>query len=178
MIQSNSWLFKDGRDMNTQKTLFTGVVFIVTAFMCLLGVFYMIVQQKRDKETRLAEIQQEMAVLDTEKNLVQNKVFELSQTAGREIELERVLERVGDEEFAQEQARQEGDLWIDRSTGSWVITLGALNGVASGQMIGVYDDEKRVGTVKVQTVLDVISYVQPFTNEADFTKVVYRVVIQ
>ncbi len=164
--------------MNTQKKLFTGVVFIITAFMCVLGVFYMIVEQKRDKEMQVAEMREEMAVLDTEKGLVQDKMFKLEQTAGREIELTRVLERVGEEEFAQEQNRQQGDLWIDRSTNSWVITLGALNGIAAGERISVYDDERRMGTVVVETVLDVISYVRPFTGDADFTKSFYKVIVQ
>ncbi len=164
--------------MNTQKTLFTGIVFIVTAFMCLLGVFYMIVQQKRDKEMRMVELQEEMAILDTEKNLVLNKMDTLEKTAGREIELKSVLERVDEEEFTQEQSRREGDLWIDRQSGSWVITLGALNGIKAGDMVGVYDGDKRMGTVAVETVLDVVSYVRPVTNEADFKKAVYKVTAQ
>lgn len=77
----------------------------------------------------------------------------------------------------EERQRDEGFLWVDRNSAKYVVTLGAFNGILSGGYLAVYDDDRMVGRVKVETVRDVIAYVQPLTATRDLlTKDYYRVV--
>ena len=80
---------------------------------------------------------------------------------------------------AGERNRREGILWVDRQTPRFVVTLGALNGVAAGSTLGVYDGDRQVAEVSVDSVLDVISYVTPADKSADqFEYDYYKVVIK
>lgn len=59
---------------------------------------------------------------------------------------------------------KEGQMWIDRASSQYLVTLGALHGLQPEQRLAVYYNEKRVGQVAVQTTFDVISYVKPLSG--------------
>ena len=59
-----------------------------------------------------------------------------------------------------ERARREGSLWIDRRTNRYMITLGAIHGLHVGSRVQVFRKEERIGEVEVDTVFDVLAYVQ------------------
>lgn len=78
-----------------------------------------------------------------------------------------------------EKNRVEGFLWVDRNSSRYVVTLGALNGIFPGAYLTVYDEDRKVGQVQVETTMDVIAYVKPeASTEKSLTKEYYRVVRQ
>ena len=79
----------------------------------------------------------------------------------------------------EETSRTEGLLWVDREDSKFFVTLGAIHGLKAGDFLTVYDGKKRVGRVKVATVMDVISYVLPIKNtEKFFDQNYYQVAIE
>jgi hypothetical protein len=57
-----------------------------------------------------------------------------------------------------------------------MVTLGVLNGVTKGVRLGVFEADKRVGTVKVTSALDVVSYVEPVDKKlTEFSRDYYQV---
>ena len=79
----------------------------------------------------------------------------------------------------EENLNKEGFLWIDRKSSQYVITLGALHGLLPGKHLGIYDGDKRIGQVIVDTPFDVISYVHPSEESKDLlSNDYYRVVVE
>ena len=78
----------------------------------------------------------------------------------------------------QEKNRKEGVLWVDRATSSFVVTLGALNGILPGKQLSVYQGNQKLGQVTVDSSFDVISYVHP-ENSLDLSgNDYYRVTVE
>ena len=78
-----------------------------------------------------------------------------------------------------EKQRKEGLLWIDHKSSKIVATLGAVQGILPGHTLTVYDGQKKISQVTVETAFDVISYVRPQNNSPAFTQGnYYRVVVE
>ncbi len=78
-----------------------------------------------------------------------------------------------------EKSRKEGFLWVDQQASQYVVTLGAINNLFPGDYLTVYDGDKKIGQVKVESSFDIISYVQPLEKiNRIFQKDYYRVVIE
>lgn len=75
------------------------------------------------------------------------------------------------------QGKKEGFLWVDKKSSKLVITLGALEGVVSGERLNVYDNNQKIGVVVVSDVYDAIAYVMPLNESSiSFPHDYYRVV--
>jgi len=58
-----------------------------------------------------------------------------------------------------EKEKKEGYLWVDNTSSNYVVTLGVVNGIFAGDDLTVYDGNKEIGRVTIDTAFDVISYV-------------------
>ena len=67
----------------------------------------------------------------------------------------------------------------DGKSSKIIVTLGVLHGLHQGSILSVYDVDKKIGTVIVDTTLDVISYVRPIEDEMTIYKnEYYKVLIE
>ena len=157
-----------------------GLTLIIGAFVCVLVVFYFLVNAHRQRLAEIETLEEKFLALDTEKNAMQRKVADLQDEVGRSIDMNKLLDTAGDRYSAEEKDRKEGYLWIDRQTSTVIVTLGALHGLSAGKKLAVYDQNKKpIGDVIVDTPLDVISYVHPMAKSiADFRENYYRVAIE
>ena len=166
------------KKINNKKVLFLGLVFILAAFGCVVGVIYQILNDRQQKVQEVEEIEKMAARISEEKSSAQSEVRDLAQRAGQEIELAHLISAAQREYGDEEQQRKQGDLWVDHEGGSWVVTLGALNGVKKGTRLRVFESEKEIGVVVAHTVLDVVSYVSPLENKDRFQDDIYQVVFE
>lgn len=78
--------------------------------------------------------------------------------------------------YEDEEKKTAGYLWVDHLAQKYIVTLGLANGVEPGKKLWVYDQTQKIGDVKVEQALDVISYVVPlFEAQALLTKDYYQV---
>lgn len=127
------------------KSIFTGIIFIILAFSCGTTSFYLLeVKPKLEKK--------EEARLKKEADLKARQ---------ETISLKTVLKQSQGIYSLEEQAQREGLMWVDHKTSRFVVTLGAIHGLVKGSILSVYDGNKRIGEVKVESALDAISYVSP-----------------
>ncbi len=165
--------------VSNKKKILLGVFFVGLGLIFLVGVFYLLINSQQAGAKENADLREQLAFLKTEKETEDHKVEELQQAVGKSVRLEKVLETANQTYDAKEKERREGYLWVDREGQTWVITLGALNGVSVGSRLAVYDGDKKIGTIKVKTPLDVISYVQPVDKSVEELKDdYYRVVLE
>lgn len=144
-----------------------------------MGVFYYGINEHQLKTKEVEEIKEEIVAIDAQKVIAERQVRELSKRVGKEIGLERLIEAAKEEYGETENERVEGDLWVDRQGGSWMVTLGALNNIYEGSRLRVFDDgKKQIGVVVVEYVLDVLAYVQPLEDRGQYVDDIYSVVIE
>lgn len=157
-------------DLN-KKNIFIGIVLIIGAFVCMLGVFYVTFDDQRAKEEEVKTLKEQLVLLNTEKEIGVNNPS---------LNLAKLIQEAKNIYGEEESARNEGFLWIDREGKTLVVTLGALNGLNVGSRLAIYDDKnKMVGFVRVETPLDIVSYVRPVNKSiGEFEQDYYRVVFQ
>ena len=167
------------KDPNKSK-IFIGVALILGAFLCVLIVFYFLVNAHRQKLAEIDTMEEQLLALDTEKNAIQRRVDELKDQVGRSIALNKVIDEARNRYGSEEKDRKEGYLWIDHEASTAIVTLGVLNGLSAGKKLAVYDDTNNViGHLIVETPMDVVSYVRPMGKSFDdFKGNYYRVVIE
>ena len=165
--------------ISNKNKMLVGIFLVGMSFVCLTGVFYLMINSPKAKSAENSALQEQIALLKTEKEAGELKLAEVEKSSGKSVRLESVLRAANQSVDPKEKDRREGYLWVDRQGKSWIVTLGALNGVSVGSRLAVYDGENKIGKIKVQTLLDVISYVQP---EDDSVKALkddyYRVVLE
>jgi len=157
--------------------LLVGLFFVIAAFGCVAAVLYQVLKLDQQKTEEVRAVQEEIVSIDAQRAAAEQEAQDLARRVGREIEMDRLIEAAHEKYGPQEQARSEGDLWIDRAGGKWMITLGALNGIEPGRRLRVLgDSDVRLGVVVAETVLDVVSYVYPLEDRGQYQEDIYRVV--
>ena len=165
--------------VSNKNKMLAGIFFVGMSFVCLTGVFYFMINNQKAKAQETATLNEQITLLKTEKEAGERKLAEIEKSLGKSVRLENVLQAANQTLDPKEKDRREGYLWVDRQGQSWIITLGALNGVSIGTRLTVYDGETKVGIIKVLTPLDVISYVQPLDDSVKGLKDdYYRVVLE
>lgn len=163
-----------GRD---KKKIAVGLFFIVAAFIGVVAIFYAMMDVQRAKDKEADALQADVVALTAEKDLAQTKIADLEQEMAKVPEWDRVIRKADRLYGDEEKTRREGLLWIDRKNESFIVTLGALQGLARGSRLTVYDGREKAGMVEVDLAMDVISYVLLVNATAkDFDKDYYRVV--
>jgi len=166
------------KKINNKTTLFLGLLFVLVAFGCAVGVLYQMTNDHHEKVQEVAAITEKLELVDQEKNLAEQEVENLAKRVGKEIELQRLVDIAQQEYGIEESERKEGDLWIDRDGEVWMVTLGILNGIEKGSRLRVLDGEEQLGIVVVKTALDVVSYVYPLEDRGQYKEDSYRVAVE
>ena len=159
-----------------KKQILTGLVFVSASFLGAIFLLYLTVTAQSAKEVQLKDLHQKLVVVSTEKEVASHKAEALAKEVGRVLDLDRVVSASKKIHSETEVDRKAGSLWIDRKTGSFVVTLGILNGVTKGNRLAVYEGENKFATLKVNTALDVVSYTEPVDKKlTEFLKDYYTV---
>ena len=95
----------------------------------------------------------------------------------RSIKLKELVTEARGHYDESEQSRKKGSLWVDRKSSKLIVTLGAINGLLPGHTLTVYDANKAIGQVIVDTAFDSISYVTPSNKSIDLLQNDYYHVI-
>ncbi len=161
----------DGR-----KQIITGLVFISASFLGAVFLLYLTVNAQSAKEVEVKDLNQKLLLVSTEKDAATSQAQTLQSQVGSVLDLQKVV-RVSEKVHGQSEAdRKEGSLWINRKSGSVMVTLGVLNGVTKGSRLAVYDGENKIATMKVTSALDVVSYVEPVDKKiSEFSRDYYQV---
>ena len=161
-----------------QMKVFFGLGLVVLAFLGLGVIVYIMNQVTAKQQDKIQELHDRVSQLSDEKSITQMELDHLK-VEGDSIKLNKLVaaaENVYDEK---ERARREGILWIDRKNKTYVVTLGAIHGLKSGSTLNVYDADKKIGMLRIETPYDVISFtapVKPLNDTSD--KNYFRVLIE
>ncbi len=159
-----------------KKQIVAGLVFISASFLGAVFLLYLTVNAQSAKEVEVKDLNEKLLLVSTEKQAATSQKEELQQQVGRVLDLEKVVRASEKVHGVSEFDRKEGSLWINRKSGNAMVTLGVLNGVTKGVRLGVFEADKRVGTMKVISALDVVSYVEPVDKKlAEFSRDYYQV---
>ncbi|MFP4472974.1 MAG: hypothetical protein ACLFPX_03765 [Candidatus Omnitrophota bacterium] len=165
-------------EKTSKKQLLIGIALIGVSFFILAVIAYLLHAGYRRTMTEARRLQEEMVAVEAETVVARRTARELEKRVGREVVINSETAGQDVENLAEERERREGDLWIDRETGIWTVTLGLVNGVEEGHRLAVYQDDKRVGMVAVLDVFDVISHVRPVGLVENFDQDFYQVVLE
>ncbi len=159
-----------------KKQILTGLVFVAASFIGAVFLLYLTVTAQNAKDAQVKELNQKLELTSAEKDVVSRKADALAGEVGRVLDLDKVVNASQKIHGEKEGERKSGSLWIDRKTGSFVVTLGILNGVSKGNRLAVYEGENKFATLKVNTALDVVSYAEPVDKKLqEFLKDYYTV---
>jgi hypothetical protein len=162
-----------------RQKFFLGVFFLGAAFIGVVTIFYLVINDLRLQSARLDAVKEQLAAADAEKSVIEQKSAELAQVAGKSIRVDHLVTESRKINQGTIKESKEGYLWVDRSAGVWIVTVGVLNGAGPGSRFTVYQGQEAVDTVVVQTPLDVISYVQPTEKlKNQFDNDYFRVVLE
>jgi hypothetical protein len=167
------------KKVNNKTILFLGLLFMVLAFGCVVGVFYQIYDDHQRKSEEVEQMKEDLVAVDAKKTVAERKAQELAVKVGQGIQFDQLVSAAEKKYGKEERQRKEGDLWIDRDSGDWLITLGAINGIQEKSRLRVYDAaDKQIGVVVADIVLDVVSYVHTLEDRGQYTEDSYRVAVE
>ncbi len=154
-----------------------GIFFILLSFLGMAVVIVLIFGKLRVRDEELSLLKAQVSLAEETKAEVEETNIKLLDALGSEVAVSRVVQeadKVYDEKIKDV---KDGYLWVDRASPSWVVTLGALNGLSEGSRLSVFDGNEKIDTVKVMMAMDVISYVFPTERlknqyNADYFRVV------
>ena len=163
---------------HNKTKLIVGLFLVIVAFICLGVLFYYMAQANSQSQQKIAGLQVQLTNLIAEKAVNQMKPSDVKRAAGTPVLLEDLVKKAEEVYGEDEKKQKEGFLWIDKEANSFMVTLGALNGLAKGSRLSVYDGDQKIDEVVVETVLDVIAYVKPQNSPEQYQGTYYRVVIE
>jgi len=162
-----------------KRQMVLGLALIVFAFLCVLGLFYFLVDSQRMNLEKIGSLEGKMKNLELEKEKVHEELQEWKQAPPKPISVSDIVVEAEKMYGLGQQNQQNGFLWIDRQADTYIVTLGVLNGLKQGSFLTLYDGNKKVGKVVVQLPLDVISYVDFVNNDVEsLAKDYYQVAIE
>ena len=162
-----------------KSKLIVGLLFVIIAFVCLAALFYYLVDANRVNQEKLATLQVQLTDLINEKASPAMSAARAQKARGQPLLVQDRVKKAEDVYGEEVRKQREGFLWIDKEASSFMVTLGALNGLSAGSRLAVYDGDQKIDEVVVENVLDVLSYARPVKNKiGDFQGNYYRVVIE
>ena len=138
-----------------------GLFFILLAFLGVGVVVVLIFGKLKARDEELALLKAQVSLAEETQSEMEETNTALLDALGREVSVSRVIQEADKVYDENVKAAKDGYLWVDRSSKTWVVTLGALNGLAQGSRLSVFDGNEKVDTVEVAIAMDVISYVVP-----------------
>ncbi len=156
--------------------LFVGFILVIGAFGVVTLLIYMMGRVNMENQKKIASLEFEVTNLIGERESAHKSPAESPRAMGAPVTLKDLVDKAGGLYTEEEKKQKEGFLWIDREAKTATITLGALNGLAPGSVLNVYDGDKKIDTARVEFTYDVISYVKPANlNLEDYGGNYYRV---
>lgn len=169
-------IVKPSPAVDGKKQIIAGLVFICASFLGAVFLLYLTVNAQSAKEFEVKDLNEKLLLVSTEKEAAASQAQAFKSQVGRALDLEKVVDASQKVHGEKESDRKNGSMWINRKTGSWMVTLGVLNGVTKGSRLGVFDGKNKIATLKVISALDVVSYVEPVDKEiGDFERDYYEV---
>ena len=161
-----------------KKTLLLGFSLMGAAFVCIIVTFYFMGKSDRVDKEKVSSMQTQIEKLQEQtQNL--SKMPSAMTTPSSPVKLEDLVKTAESTYDPAEKQRKEGFLWLDHRSSSFIVTLGALQGLQPGSQLNIYDGNKKIDIASVDVPFDVVSYVKPQKNSADFfNSNYYRVVIE
>jgi len=158
--------------------LIMGLVFVVAAFVCIGVLFYMMGEVNLEHQKKIASLEVQLSNLIAERASSRMSGADAVRAAGSPLTLQDLLDKANSIYTQEEKNQREGFLWIDREAKTFLITLGALNGLAPGSRLDVYEGDQVIDTVTVESTYDVVSCVRPVQRKLDeFRENYYRVMV-
>ncbi len=159
--------------------LMIGIFCVVTAFVCIGAIFSIMGNANLQDQKKIASLEVQLTNLIAERASGRMSAAEASRAKGRTLTVQDLVEKASGLYSEEEKKKKEGFLWIDREGKTLLVTLGALNGISPGSKLSVYDGDKKVETLTVESIFDVVSYVKPSKRSVDdFKDNYYRVVLE
>ena len=138
-----------------------GIFFVLIAFLGFVVVVILIFGKLVLRDEELALLQARVMLAEETREDAEKTTAALREALGRDVSVSRVI-RAADQIYDDKaKSARDGYLWIDRSSQTWVVTLGALNGLSPGSRLAVFDGAEKIDTVEVDLAMDVIAYVLP-----------------
>ena len=169
---------------NFKKILIGFFLLVIAATSGLTAFYYLKV--KPELASREEELSASVEKMKSTATMVKQTVSESKDkqksgtaetTKASGMNLKSIVDRAKSTYSEAEQKRKEGYLWIDRANSKFIVTLGAVQGLLPGDYLTVYDGDKKIGQVTIETPFDVTAYVRPLGESADlFKKNYYHVV--
>lgn len=155
------------------------MIFVVLAFFCFAAVVYFMFHDQKEQSQEITSLRENMLAVNAERDVAESQVARLERKVGQAVYIDKLLQQSQKYHDPQEAQRKEGHLWVDRKNNVILATLGILNGANKGMRLAVYDGNTQVTYVRVESPLDVISYVYPINQTLDdFEKDYYRVILE
>ncbi|MFA5259834.1 MAG: hypothetical protein WC450_01240 [Candidatus Omnitrophota bacterium] len=154
-----------------------GLFLILLAFLGFGVVVVLIFGKLKVRDEELSLLKAQVSLAEETKAEVEETNTALLNALGSEVSVSRVIQEADKVYDEKVKTAKDGYLWVDRSSQTWVVTLGALNGLSEGSRLSVFDGNEKIDTVKVAVAMDVISYVVPTERlknqyNADYFRVV------
>lgn len=155
--------------MTNKLKIVIGLFLVVCAFACAMTVFYVVNQKTEDSLKENSALQVQLANLIAEKSESVLSDADRRRVKRDRIDLEDVLNRTEKIYGEEELKRKDGVLWIDRSSKTCMVTLGAANGLVAGSYLAAYEEaadpagtpvDQKVCDVVVEQAFDIVSYVR------------------
>jgi len=174
--------------MSNKLKIIIGLALVACAFICAMVVLYFINDQTAENLKQNSALQAQLANLIAEKSEPVLSPADRRRVKREPVDLVDLLARTEKIYGPQELKRKDGILWVDRASGTCMITLGAANGLVAGAYLGVYQDisspngsvvSEKITDVVVDQAYDIVSYVK-LTNKSlkDLGQDYYRVTVR
>jgi len=159
-----------------KQELILGAGCVIAAVVVIFVLVYFMARENIRTNSEYSRLQEEMLAMNTERLALAVQTNQLEEQIGQSVSLEKLLQEADSAYGPEEKNRREGYLWIDREAGTLFVTLGALHGLVPGDKLTIVDGDQAIGEVRVETPMDVVSYVR-FTikKTEDFPKDSYKV---
>ena len=159
--------------------LILGLIFILAAFSVVGVLFYMMGDVNLQSQKKISSLQVQLSNLIAEHATTHMDQTTATRLAGNPVTVKDLVDQASSIYTEEEKKQREGFLWIDRDAKTFLVTLGALNGLSVGSRLSVYDGDRKIDSVSVESVFDVVAYVKPVKRTlADYPENYYRVVFE
>jgi len=173
-----SFLNLPSKDKPAQMKFMIGLGLTIMSFLGVCVIIYAMHQTTLAQEGKINELDEEVAAIKSEKNVVEIELEQFKAEADS-IKLSKIVEVANTVYDEKERSRRVGVLWVDRKNKTYVVTLGAIHGLTVGSALSVYEGDKKIGMVSVDILYDVISFTIPVKPWDDLSsKSYFRAVIE
>ena len=162
----------------TKFQLLGGLLLIFIAFICMAVTFYLMGNKAKIYTAQINTLEAQLANSINDKAVSHMPLSDYERARAETISPQDISERAESYFSEEELNRKEGILWIDRKASKYMVTLGTIHGVMKGSYCDVFEGSTKIGSVRVDDPLFIISYVTLLDkSQDDYKENYYRVVL-